>query len=131
MIDFDEITLKHEEYRRRQRAADTARERATDTSVKLTGMPHGGSGGNASEKAVIEMVAATEALEITRKELTELKKPLRRKMKRLTKWQHIDVIRKRYLEGKAVSVVADEIGYEIRQTTRFISEAKEIINGEK
>ena len=129
MIDFDAITRKHEELRRRNRAADTMREKATDISVHLTGMPHGGSGGNSQERVRIEMIAAQEAAKETEKELDEMKRQLRPELKRLKKWQYIDVIRKRYMEGKPVAQVAEEIGYEIRQTNRYISEARAIING--
>lgn len=128
MIDFDAITRKHEEYRRKLRAADTLRERATDISVHITGMPHGGSGGNQQERIRVEMVAAQEAAEETRKELTEMKRQLRPKIKRLQKWQHAAVIRKRYLDGKTIQQVAEEIGYEWSQTNRYLNEAKAIIN---
>lgn len=130
MIDFDAMTRKHEELRRRNRAADTMREKATDISVRITGMPHGGSGGNSQERIRVEMIAAQEAAQETAKELDEMKRLLRRKMNRLKKWQHIDVIRKRYMEGKPVAQVAEEIGYELRQTNRYISEARAIINGQ-
>lgn len=129
MIDFDAITRKHEELRRRLKAADTLRERATDISVHLTGMPHGGSGDNQQERVRVEMIAAQEAAKETEKELAEMKRKLRRRMHRLHKWQHVAVIRKRYLDGKRISQVAEEIGYESRQTNRYISEAKAIING--
>lgn len=127
-IDFDRMTRKHEELRRRQKAFDALWERATDTSVKMSGMPHGGGSGNRSENVMIEIVAAEEACKETAEELAEMKRQLRRRMRRLHKWQHRDVIRKRYLEGKQIAQVATEIGYEWTQTNRYLNEAKAIIN---
>lgn len=128
MIDFDMMTRKHEELRRRQKALDTLWERATDTSVKLTGMPHGGGSGNKSEQILIEIAAAEEACRETEAELAEMKRQIRRRMHRLRKWQHKDVIRKRFLEGKQIAQVATEIGYEWSQTNRYLNEAKALIN---
>lgn len=128
MIDFDAITRKHEELRRRLKAADTLRERATDISVHLTGMPHGGSGDNQQERVRVEMIAAQEAAKETEKELAEMKRKLRPKIKRLTKWQHVEAIKKRYLDGKTIQQTAEEIGYEWSQTNRYLNEAKAIIN---
>lgn len=127
MIDFDAITKKHEELRRKMKAADNLRERATDTSVHITDMPRGG-GGNKQEQLRVEMVAAQESARETEQELREMLHPLRLKLRRLKKWQYKSAIRKRYIDGKTVGQVAVEIGYEVRQTNRFISEAKEIIN---
>ena len=128
MIDFDAITRKHDEYRRKLKAADNLRERATDTSVHITGMPHGGSGGNQQERIRVDMVAAQEAAEEARKELDEMKSQLRPLIRRLKKWQHRDAIRKRYIDGKTIEATAEEIGYEWSQTNRFLKEAKAIIN---
>lgn len=128
MIDFDAITRKHDEYRRKLKAADNLRERATDTSVHITGMPHGGSGGNQQERIRVDMVAAQEAAEEARKELDEMKSKLRPLIRRLKKWQHRDAIRKRYIDGKTIEATAEEIGYEWSQTNRFLKEAKAIIN---
>ena len=128
MIDFDAITRKHDEYRRKLKAADNLRERATDTSVHITGMPHSGSGGNQQERIRVDMVAAQEAAEETRKELDEMKSQLRPLIRRLKKWQHRDAIRKRYIDGKTIEATAEEIGYEWSQTNRFLKEAKAIIN---
>ena len=128
MIDFDAITRKHDEYRRKLKAADNLRERATDTSVHITGMPHGGSGGNQQERIRVDMVAAQEAAEEARKELDEMKSQLRPLIRRLKKWQHRDAIRKRFIDGKTIEATAEEIGYEWSQTNRFLKEAKAIIN---
>lgn len=127
MIDFDAIMAKHDELRRKNRAAETLRERATDIAVHITDMPRGG-GGNQQEKVRIELVAAQEAAMETQRELKEMLQPLRAKMKKLTKWQHKDVIRKRYIEGKTIESVADEIGYSWSQVNRHLNDAKEIMN---
>lgn len=128
MIDFDRMTRKHEELRRKQKAFDTMWERATDTSVKISGMPRGGGSGNQSERIMIEIAAAEEACKETAAELAEMKTQLRRRMRRLRKWQHREAIRKRFLEGKTITQVAAEIGYEWTQTNRYLKEAKALIN---
>ena len=128
MIDFDAMTRKQVEINRKLRAAQTMKEKATDTSVHLTGMPHGQSDGKQLERALIEMIAAQESAKEAELELEEMRKQLRKEMRRLKKWQHIAVIRKRYLEGKPIRDVAAEIGYESAQTWRYMSEAKALIN---
>lgn len=128
MIDFDMMMRKHEELRRKQKALDSLWERATDTSVKLTGMPHGGGSANQSEKIRIEIAAADEACAETRAELAEMKRQLQKRMRCLHKWQHKEVIRKRFVEGKQIVQVAAEIGYEWTQTNRYLTEAKALIN---
>lgn len=127
MIDFKAILDKHWEISRRSAAVDNLRERATDISVKLTDMPRGG-GGNRQEQVRIDLVAAQEAVMEAEAELQEMLEPLRLKMKQLKKWQYVEVIQKRYIEGKPVWMVASEIGYEHRQTKRFIFDAKQLIN---
>lgn len=128
MIDFDAVIKKHEELRRKLRAAENLREKATDTSIHITSMSHGKGNANSQERVRIEMIAAAEAAEETEKELETMKNQLRREMKCLRKWQHIDAIRKRYMEGKTITQVAEEIGYEWSQTNRYLNEAKRIIN---
>ena len=130
MIDFDAIMKKHEEVRRKMSAADSLREQATNISVHITGMPRGGAGGNQQERIRIDMVAAQEAAADAQRELEEMLKPLTLTIRCLSKWQHVEVIRKRYMEGKTIMKVAEEIGYEWSQTNRYIAEAKEIINHE-
>lgn len=127
MIDFEAILDKQYELKRKLKAADKMRERATDISVHLSDMPRG-AGGNSQEKIRIEMIAAHEAVIETEKELKELIKPLRLKLRTVKKWQYKDAIRKRYIDGKTIQETADEIGYEIRQTKRFISEGRKLIN---
>lgn len=127
MIDFDAITEKHKEIERKKKAAEKFRERATDTSVHITNMPKGG-GGNKQEILRVEMIAAQEAQQEAERELLEMLRPLRAKVKRLKKWQYRDTIRKRFIEGKTIQRTAEEIGYEWSQTNRYLNEAKTIIN---
>lgn len=128
MIDFEAIDRKREEQCRKQKAADTLRERATDTSAKITGMRNSGSAGNKQEQVRINMIAAQEAADKAGGELDAMIRQLLPRIGMLKKWQHAEAIRKRYVEGKAISQIAEEIGYEWSQTNRFLKEAKEIIN---
>lgn len=128
MIDFDLMLQKHAELRRKQGAAETLWEKATDTSVKMSGMPHGGGDGQPMERYMVEYLAAEAACKETEAELETMKKQLRRRMRRLKKWQHRDAIRLRFLEGKRMLEVAEGIHYELAQTNRFIKEAKALIN---
>ena len=128
MIDFEAITEKDKEVKRKERAMRSLKERATDTSVKISGIP----GGNGDKQKMESILAAAIDAEASYKkasdELKELRSHLRKAMRRLKKWQHKDTIRKRYLEGKNLNQVAEEIGYEYRQTCRYIEEGKRIIN---
>lgn len=128
MIDFEEMMRKHEELRRREKVIDMLWERATNTTITISDMPRNRSDGKTQERSIVGMVDAKEACRKTRQELNDIKRNLRREMKRLKKWQHIDSIKKRYLEGKTISAVASEIGYEWSQTNRYLNEAKAIIN---
>lgn len=131
MIDFDAIMRKDNETKRKWNAWQRLKERATDTSVHLSDMPRGGGDGKAQEKAVVEMTDAEASYRQAMAELSEMRNELRSAMQCLKKWQHRDVITKRYLEGKSVSQTMMEIGYEWSQTHRYINEAKRIINGQK
>ena len=131
MIDFDAISRKTEEVRRKMYAIELAWDRATDTSVKISDMPRNEGDGKAMERNAVNIAdlkvdykKASQELEIMRKELED-------EMPKLEKWQHSAVIRKRYLEGKRLEQIMDEIGYEWAQTNRYIAEAKAIINSEK
>lgn len=129
MIDFDGMIRKHEEVRRKRRAYETLYEKTTDTSVKMSGMPHGGGSENQQEAKRIAYIAAKEDFDQAEAELKEMQQELKRAMKKLTVWQHRAVVQKRYMQGEKMEQVAMEIGYEIRQTNRFLSTAKEKING--
>lgn len=128
MVDFEAIMEKTKEVRRKKDALNRAREKATDTSPKLTGMPSGGGNGKRLENDVVNLVDIQAAHDKAEGELKALREELRPHLRRLKKWQHKDVIKKRYLEGKTISVVMEEIGYEWSQTNRFLTEARDIIN---
>lgn len=130
MVDFEAISKLCESLRRKRRAQEDLREKATDTSVKLTDMPRSGGDGKQAERIMISICAMEEECNEIEAELNRRKEQLRREMKKLTKQQHQEAIRKRYLEGEPVFVVSQEMGYEYRSVTRFINEAKEIINGQ-
>ena len=131
MIDFDAISRKIEEVRRRENAVARLRARATDTSVKLSNMPRGGGDGKAMERDVVSLVDAQRDCDKAKAELKVMRSELRRAMRVLRDWQHIDVIRKHYIEGKNFQQIMLEIGYEEAQTRRFMKAAREIINGSK
>lgn len=131
MIDFDAIEEKENEVRRKWKAWQSLRERATDTSVHLSDMPRGGGDGKAQEKAIVEMTDVESSYLQAMAELSDMRKELEMAMGCLTKWQHRDVITKRYLEGKTVTQTMMEIGYEWSQTQRFLNEARRAINGAK
>ena len=131
MIDFDAIEEKENEARRKWNAWQRLRARATDTSVHLSDMPRGGGDGKTQEKAVVEMTDAESSYLQAMAELSDMRKELEKAMVCLTKWQHRDVITKRYLEGKTVTQTMMEIGYEWSQTQRFLNEARRAINGRK
>lgn len=131
MIDFDAILRKDNEAKRKWAAWQRLKDRATDTSVHLSDMPKGGGGGNPQERAMIGMVEAEEVYLKAKTELDAMREELADAMVVLKKWQHMDVIRKRYLEGKSISETMEEIGYEWSQTNRFLTEARSLINAPK
>lgn len=129
MIDFKAMREKIKQVHRLKRASQRKWEAATRMSPVISDMPKGGGNGKATENNIVEMVTVKEEYNAARAELDEMKRELRRKMKRLKKWQHIAVIRKRYLEEKSLAEVMSEIGYEESQTKRFLRTAEDIING--
>lgn len=129
MIDFKAMREKIKQVHRLKRASQRKWEAATRMSPVISDMPKGGGNGKAAENNIVEMVTVKEEYNAARAELDEMKRELRRKMKRLKKWQHIAVIRKRYLEEKSLAEVMSEIGYEESQTKRFLRTAEDIING--
>lgn len=129
MIDFKAMREKIKQVHRLKRASQRKWEAATRMSPVISDMPKGGGNGKATENNIVEMVTVKEEYNAARAELDEMKRALRRKMKRLKKWQHIAVIRKRYLEEKSLAEVMSEIGYEESQTKRFLRTAEDIING--
>lgn len=129
MIDFKAMREKIKQVHRLKCASQRKWEAATRMSLVISDMPKGGGNGKATENNIVEMVTVKEEYNAARAELDEMKRALRRKMKRLKKWQHIAVIRKRYLEEKSLAEVMSEIGYEESQTKRFLRTAEDIING--
>lgn len=128
MIDFKAMREKIKQVHRLNRAVQRMYDKATGTTVKITDMPKAQGVGNQLENNVVELVTVKEEYETAKKELDEMKGQLMTKMKRLDKWQHIAVIRKRYIEEKDVNSIMAEIGYEETQTKRFLSAAEELIN---
>ena len=112
MIDFKAMREKIKQVHRLNRAVQRMYDRAPGTTVKITDMPKGGETGNQLENNVVELVSVKEEYETAKKELDEMKGQLMAKMKRLDKWQHVAVIRKRYIEEKDVNCIMAEIGYE-------------------
>ena len=127
MVDFDAIMAKDKEVKRKAEALQMIWARATDTSPKITGMPSGGGDGKRMERDVVGIVDAEKSYLQSNMELKAMREELATYLPRLTKWQHKDVIQLRYMEGKDINSVAERIGYEYRQTCRFIDEAKRII----
>jgi len=128
MFDFKRILELHGEVRRKQGIIIRLRQRATDTTVHLSNMPKGGGDGQRMERDVVEIRAAEEELEAARKELAAMIAQLRIEMKKLHKWQHKLIIRKRYIEGKRLEDVAYETNYCWSHMNRCRKEAEEIIN---
>lgn len=129
MIDFKAMREKIKQVHRLRRAVSRKYADATRITVTITDMPKAGGVGNQLENSVVEMVAVMDEYDAARQELKEMKNQLRRKMKRLKKWQHIAVIRKRYIEEKNINEIMEEIGYEESQTKRFLKAAEDLING--
>jgi len=128
MIDFramrEKIKQVHRLYGAVQRKYDTA----TRTTITITDMPRAGGVGKQLENNVVELVTVKEEYDAAKKELAEMKRQLQVHMKRLDKWQHIAVIRKRYIEEKNIMEIMTEIGYEETQTKRFLKAAEDLIN---
>lgn len=127
MIDFDAIWRKIQEVQRRARAVSALEDRATDISVKYSDMPRGG-GGNTQEDIRITLADTREEYLTAKAELESMRRELTESLACLSKWQHKDVIKKRYLEGKTIDQVGLEMGYERAQINRHLSEARRIIN---
>ena len=128
MIDFKAMREKIKQVHRLNRAVQRIYAKATGTTITITDMPKAGGVGNKLQNDVVELVTVKEEYETAKKELDEMKSQLMAKMKKLDKWQHIAVIRKRYIEEKSVNSIMDEIGYEETQTKRFLTTAEELIN---
>lgn len=128
MIDFKVMREKIKQVNRLNRAMQKKYEDATRTTPVLSDMPKGGGTGDKMANDVVEMVTVKEEYFTAREELMEMKDQLSRKMIKLDKWQHVAVIRKRYIEEKSITEIMDEIGYEESQTKRFLKAAEEIIN---
>lgn len=128
MFDFKRILELHAEVRRKEGIIIRLRQRATDTTVHLSNMPKGGGDGQRMERDVVEIRAAEEELEAARKELAAMIAQLRVEMRKLHKWQHKMIIRKRYIEGKRLEDVAYETNYCWSHMNRCRKEAEEIIN---
>ena len=129
MIDFKAMREKIKQVHRLRRAVSRKYADATRITVTVSDMPKAGGIGKQLENNVVEMVAVMDEYDEARKELDDMKSQLRRRMKRLDKWQHVAVIRKRYIEEKSVSEIMEEIGYEESQTKRFLKTAEDLING--
>ena len=128
MIDFKVMREKIKQVNRLNRAMQKKYEDATRMSPVLSDMPKGGGSGDKMANDVVEMVTVQEELDAAKAELLEMKEQLSNKMVKLDKWQHLAVIRKRYIEEKSITEIMDEIGYEESQTKRFLKAAEEIIN---
>ena len=128
MIDFKVMREKIKQVNRLNRAMQKKYEDATRMSPVLSDMPKGGGSGEKMANDVVEMVTVQEELDAAKAELLEMKEQLTNKMVKLDKWQHLAVIRKRYIEEKSITEIMDEIGYEASQTKRFLKAAEEIIN---
>lgn len=128
MVDFDAILRKDNEVKRRKAAIEKLWARATDTTIKMSDMPKGQGTGKKMENAIVNMADIEADCSQAEEELAKLRQDLRRQMRVLKKWQHRDIIRKRFIEGKTIGQVMDEIGYEWTQTHRYLTEAKAIIN---
>lgn len=128
MIDFKVMREKIKQVNRLNRAMQKKYEDATRMSQVLSDMPKGGGSGDKMANDVVEMVTVQEELDAAKAELLEMKEQLTNKMVKLDKWQHLAVIRKRYIEEKSITEIMDEIGYEESQTKRFLKAAEEIIN---
>ena len=128
MIDFKVMREKIKQVNRLNRAMQKKYEDATRMSPVLSDMPKGGGSGDKMANDVVEMVTVQEELDAAKAELMEMKEQLTNKMVKLDKWQHLAVIRKRYIEEKSITEIMDEIGYEESQTKRFLKAAEEIIN---
>ena len=128
MIDFKAMREKIKQVHRLHRAVQRKYDDATRMTVTISDMPKAGGVGKQLENNVIEMVAVKDEYDAAKKELAEMKRALRAYMKRLDKWQHIAVIRKRYIEEKSLTEIMQEIGYEETQTKRFLKAAEDLIN---
>ena len=122
------VREKIKQVNRLNRAMQKKYEDATRMSPVLSDMPKGGGSGDKMANDVVEMVTVKDEYNTAKEELTEMKEQLSRKMIKLDKWQHVAVIRKRYIEEKSITEIMDEIGYEESQTKRLLKAAEEIIN---
>ena len=127
MIDFEAILEKNNEVKRRKAAWLDLKERATNTSVQISDMPKGGGDGKRMERDVAGTVDAERDYLRAYEELKAMRRELSAILPVLKKWQHRDAIRKRYIEGKSIHRVMQEMGYEWAQTNRYMAEARKII----
>lgn len=119
MIDFDSITRKQDEYRRRLKAAEALlKEAKRDPPGKR-------------ERNRTDISETLKAAKETEAELSEMARDLLPMIDRLNSHQHRDTMRKHYREGKTIKRTATEMGYSVRQINRFLFEAKAIINQTK
>ena len=128
MIDFRAMREKIKQVHRLERAVMRKYADATRITTVISDMPRGGGTGKQMENSTVEMVTVKEEYYVAKDELAEMKRQLRAGMKRLEKWQHVAVIRKRYIEEKSVIEIMEEIGYEETQTKRFLKTAEDLIN---
>lgn len=128
MFDFENLMKKAEEVRRKEKAVQTLRERATDTSVRITDMPHGGGTQDKMGAYVASIADMLEELRKAERELKTMRRSLSREMGILKVWQEKDMIKKVYIEGKTIQIAADEIGYEYRQAWRYLEQGRTLIN---
>lgn len=128
MIDFKAMREKIKQVHRLSVAVQRKYDTATRTTITITDMPRADGIGKQLENSVVELVTVKEEYDAAKKELAEMKRQLKAHMKRLDKWQHIAVIRKRYIEEKNIMDIMTEIGYEETQTKRFLKAAEDLIN---
>jgi len=117
MIDYEAITQKHEELRRKMKAADSLKkqaEKATDRTEQ--------------ERIRTEIAASLVVIKGTEQELTEMKAALLPFIERLKNWKHAEIMRGRFIYGKTIKQTGHDAGYSWSQTNRLLREAKALIN---
>ena len=102
---------------------ETAFEQATNMSVKLTGMPHGGgSAGSVTENAVLKAQVHRERYDKYCAELSDILKRLAAESKSLKENQR-KVVEKYYIENKRVGRIAEEMKLTEQHVFRLRKEA--------
>ena len=117
MFDYEAITQKHGELRRRMKAADSLKEQAKTTTEQTEQM-----------RIRAEIADALEEIKKTEKELTEMKAALLPFIERLKNWKHAEIMRGRFIYGKTIKQAGHDAGYSWSQTNRLLTEAKALIN---